>query len=792
MAKVPGYFLTILGGVVIAGWFLGVPYLKSVIPGLATMKFNTALSFLFAGIGLYSLGTEKERKFISLSNCLGILILLIGLLSLIEYTFNQSIGIDELFVKDISSQGPIIISPGRMSIATAVCCMLTGMSIIFFNLKKNKLLIISIAFIIFFCLFDLTGYFYGYKQLYKISSFSSMAIHTALSFIIFSFGILVIHPPHKITNILRSDYPGVVIFRRLLIPVIAASIIMGGFVIFAEENKFFGYQIGITLIIIFIILLSIFTFWYSSNILNKTYEYLKSTNKLMTFLSTIEQFLLYENMDAVFFQKVCKDALATGDFILSSIYVFDSKIKGFNSTTYSNSDGKIEELVSTSSLEQISSIFIDDIKNGQRVILNDLSKNKIQILPKFFSLAAFPLKLKNKVYGAFLLVSDKGNYFTDDKVVLLQKATTYMSFALKQKEIEKSSAYLAAIVANSDDAIISKNLDGIITSWNAGAERIFGYSPEEIIGQSITILIPNNRLDEENFILNKIKSGERVEHFQTLRLHKNGKIINVSETISPIKDSGGKIIGASKIARDITKEKEAEGELNRSKLELQRSNQDLEQFAYVASHDLQEPLRAVAGCIQLLQKRYGGQIDEKADLYIHHAVDGSLRMQKMIDDLLTFSRVGRKSNIELVESEKAFNNAVQNLNVVINENKAQIVPGKLPRVMADSTLLTLLFQNLIANALKFHGSESPRVKIAVEENASDYIFSVKDNGIGIDPQYFKRIFTIFQRLHNKKEYPGTGIGLALCAKIVRTFGGKIWVDSKFGEGSTFFFTIPKK
>ncbi|KFE71174.1 PAS domain-containing protein [Hyalangium minutum] len=236
----------------------------------------------------------------------------------------------------------------------------------------------------------------------------------------------------------------------------------------------------------------------------------------------------------------------------------------------------------------------------------------------------------------------------------------------------------------------------------------------------------------------------------------------------------------------------AERDLRRHAEELSRSNEELQQFAYVASHDLQEPLRMVASYTQLLARRYRGKLDADADEFIGYAVDGVNRMQRLIQDLLAYSRVGtRGREFKPCAVGPVVQRAVENLRKVMEEVGGEVRVGELPAVLGDETQLIQLFQNLVANALKFHGKAPPRVEVAAEAHGRDgWRFTVKDNGLGIDAQYFERIFIIFQRLHGREEYPGTGIGLAICKKIVERHGGRIGVESRPGEGSTFWFTLP--
>jgi light-regulated signal transduction histidine kinase (bacteriophytochrome) len=296
---------------------------------------------------------------------------------------------------------------------------------------------------------------------------------------------------------------------------------------------------------------------------------------------------------------------------------------------------------------------------------------------------------------------------------------------------------------------------------------------------------------DENFIELISSKGNTAPRIQYRVKHKELGYRWVSDSRSVVYDNGHTPVAVVGSMRDITERKETDEKLSQIMAELARSNTELERFAYVASHDLQEPLRMVASYTQLLARRYKGKLDADADEFIGYAVDGATRMQQLINGLLDYSRVGTRGKLfEPTDCEAVFSYAVANLKAAIKETDAVVEHAPLPTVVADATQMVQLFQNLIGNAIKFHSEKKPEVHVGAERDGTEWIFSVRDNGIGIDPQYFDRIFAIFQRLHGRGEYPGTGIGLAICKKIIERHKGRIWVESQPEKGATFYFTLP--
>ena len=355
---------------------------------------------------------------------------------------------------------------------------------------------------------------------------------------------------------------------------------------------------------------------------------------------------------------------------------------------------------------------------------------------------------------------------------------------------ERNAGLLASIVQSSDDAIVSKNLEGIIMSWNQGAERLFGYTADEVIGKSINMLIPPDRIEEEPGILARLRRGERVDHFETIRVRKDGSRLNISLTISPVKDAQGLVVGASKIARDITERVRQEQALQIANAALHQANADLEQFANSASHDLQEPLRILRIYSELLGETFGGQLGQTGDEFIRHIAEGATRMDNLLRGVRTYMQISAADDPPLEETEagEALNRTLLNLQAAIEESGASITVAALPRVRMHEFQMEQLFLNLISNAIRYRNGV-PRIKIAAGFEDRNWLFSVQDNGIGIEPRFKEHIFGVFKRLHSS-EYAGTGMGLAICQRIIERAGGRIWVESEPGNGSTFYFTIP--
>jgi PAS domain S-box-containing protein len=380
-----------------------------------------------------------------------------------------------------------------------------------------------------------------------------------------------------------------------------------------------------------------------------------------------------------------------------------------------------------------------------------------------------------------------------------------------KNQAEDARARLAAIVESSEDGIISKSLDGIITSWNEAAERIFGYTAQEMIGNSIAILIPDDQPDEEPGLLARIRNGHRISHYETTRIRKDGKRINVALTLSPIKDADGRIIGASKIVRDITERKRADKILSEAQArmvqhaellertvaertaKLQETIDVLESFCHSIAHDLRAPLRALSGFSRELQETHQDTLDQDGKETLERIANAALRMDQLILDLL---RLGRISTAELsteqVDLQEILDDALSVLASEFKRVGARLkVCQPLHPVQGNKVLLDQAITNLLGNAIKFvRPNVPPEVTVRTEPKGKMIRVYVEDNGIGIKPAQIRKLFQPFLRLVSADQYPGTGVGLAIVRKAAERLGGSVGVESEPGKGSCFWIDLP--
>jgi PAS domain S-box-containing protein len=671
---------------------------------------------------------------------------LIGLLTLLEYTLGRGVGLDQLFIRDSVTVPPV--PPGRPGINTALDFVLLAVPLARWQLEWRgprwlTEACVGVAGLI--ALAALVGYLYSATALTGLASYTQMALHTALLFLLLSAAILAREPDSPLMIIITQPGAGGAIVRRLLPTMLAVLILLGWVRLKGQEAGLYGTEFGVAmLVLVSMTALAVLT--------------LSSASRLTRDVAA------RESADARF--RAVVESAPSGMLMIDpsgTIVLINRETERlFGYAREELLGGPLERLVPERYRAGHPAFRIDFFRHPQTRAMG--AGRELYGLRKDGS--ELPVEI-----GLNPIETPEGQFVLASVVDITAR--------------KRAEARFRAAVESSPNGMVMIDGGGKILLVNREIERLFGYGREELLGHPIELLVPA-RVRERH-------PGLRTEFFahpQTRSMgagrdlfgvRKDGTEMPVEIGLNPIETDEGLFVLASVV--DITQRK-------RSESELKRSNEELERFAYVASHDLQEPLRMVGSYVQLLAKRYQGKLDKDADDFIGFALDGALRMQRLIQDLLAFSRVStRGADLVPTDADAVLGNALANLKLTIEECGAAVSHDRLPTVKADAGQLEHVFLNLISNALKFRGTAPPRIHIGASREDGNWRFSVRDNGIGIEPQYFERIFVIFQRLNARADYPGTGIGLAIVKKIVERHGGRIWVESAAGSGTTFLFTL---
>ena len=866
----------LVGLAALVGWTFDLPALKSVVPGVVSMKANTALAFVLAGFSLLFLKAIRPNRWTrTLTQVFPAIVALLGLLTLSEYLFGWNLGIDQMLFRE--PPGTVGTSdPGRMAPSTALNFSLLGFALLFpgrktrLGLSSSEILTIPA---IFLAATALIGYAYGAPDITGIGAYTRMAVHTSVVFIALGLGILVAYPSEGLAAIFLADSAGGYMARRLL-PIALASAVFLGWVRLAGENQgLYESAAGTALVVLALMtIVSISTLWNA-----------RSLNASDEQRGQVEQ-ALRESDERT---RELMEHLPVGIGVSSP---------GGNSV-YANST--LLNILGYPSKEEFLKTPVSNL------YANPQDRSRFLELLKGGNVKDFEFQYRRidatLAWGAMDAMMQRNLSGESQIVTVLQDIT-------ERKRAEAERAYNTYVLANVGDAVIATDARFVVTSWSGAAERIYGWRAEEALGRPVDELIRSRVSDDERREFRRILWEKGQLEADYIQYRRDGSPIQVSARTVALRAGDGSITGTVTLsrdvteaqqaerdrdrlfnfsldmlciagfdgyfkqlnpawekalgwtneelmskpyldfvhpedrqptidaagglaegttvitfenryrckdgsyrwiswnsyplmeeklifaaARDITERNNAEEQIARQAKELTRSNAELEQFAYVASHDLQEPLRMVASYTELIAKRYKGKLDAEADEFISYAVDGANRMRALINDLLVYSRMGTGGKeFAPTSMQTVLDVALSNLQVAIRESGAEITHNAMPTVMADGSQLVQVLQNLIGNAITFRRESPPRVHIAAERRGDEWVLSVRDNGIGIDSKYFHRLFTMFQRLHARNEYPGTGIGLAIVKKIVERHLGRVWVESQPGQGSTFYFTIPAK
>jgi len=750
---------------------IGATALVRLLFHLESMPPNEAIGFVLAGAALVLLrpaafaGAGSARRFCG--RLFTAIVAVLGAIAVAQHLFGSYWSADATWPALVPSSD-VIFAP--LTLASSVNFFLIGLALLLLNTETPRgnrpaetlafaeMLVVFFIFVIY--VFSVTSP--------HIVAFSHTTFEAWLAFAMLGFGVLFAQPDRGVVSLLTSEGAGGTLVRRMLPAVICIPLALGWLWLGGKRSDLYHTEVGISLVVVWTVLILGVLIWFSARSLAKTDAKRRRAEEALR---------ASEERTRLIVDTACDAFVAIDD---------EGRITGWNRQAevifgWSRDQAFGRRLVETIVPERHREAHIRGLKRfletGEGPVLN----NRIELTALHRDGHEFPVQLT--IWPVRVGPSFSFNALISD----ITQRKRIEEALLRERNV------LRTLIDNLPDYVYVKDAESrFLVNNTAHVAVLGGASPADVLGKTdvdyfAQELAAKYRADERAVI----ETGRSMVNHEEFVTDCQGRTQWLLTTKVPLRDGRGQIIGLVGISRDITDRKKAEQALSQQTQELARSNAELEQFAYIASHDLQEPLRMVASYVQLLARRYQGKLDPEADEFIGFAVNGATRMQALINDLLTFSRVGNEGPpLETADMEQVLDRVLDNLKVAADESGAVVTRDHLPRVEADSGQLAQLFQNLVSNAIKFHGPAPPRIHVGVSHRNGEWVISVRDNGIGFEPKYADRIFMIFQRLHNRITYPGTGIGLAICKKIVEHNGGRIWAESEPGKGSTFKFTLP--
>jgi len=749
-----GVFSSALGLAVIAGWLIQNPALLRISPSFEPMRFNAAIGFLVSGAALLSFFSGRH----GLVKAFGLIAALLGILTFFQYASGIDIGIDQVFMKDSVSS----VYPGRMAPNTALGFSFTGaalwIQVAIISRHRNLVVGLLGSIITALGLTALLGYLTGIIAINAWEGFIAMAVHTAMGFIAVGSGIIALALKEGRTekNVMRW------------LPIIICVGVLTGTLVFwralaVQERAH----------------------------VNRTAEIKTKAvrNSLHDQIETRTQALLRMAKRWEVHGRPWKTTWESD----AGYYI--SHFPGYRAIGWVDPSFNLRWLVThgnagepgVMNLDRGLSNVLAAARDRKELLLSD----PVIMDGKNVFAAVVPITIDEGFDGFIIGVYNVEELF--DSILPSELTGLYSIEVLKGNNtlFKKSPGLMLT------DNNLAQESELILTgaAWRVrvrptqeALREIRTRLPEVILaaGFAASILLAL----AVHFAL---ASQSRAKTVEGANIKLGQEVAERKRAEEEAESHAAELAEANaRLELEIVERKKAEETAERHAAELERSNAELEQFAYVASHDLQEPLRVIAGYAQLLAKRYKGKLDSDADEFISFVVDGTNRMQMLISDLLAYSKVGSRERVlKPCDCNSMLRSALCTLRAAVEEGNATVTHDLLPTILADEFQMGQLFQNLIGNSIKYRGTVPPKVHISSVVNDSEWLFSVQDNGIGIDPKYHTRVFVIFQRLHGKGEYSGTGIGLAICKKVVENHGGRIWVESTPGAGSTFYFAVPK-
>jgi PAS domain S-box-containing protein len=735
-------------------------------PGSIIMKANMAVALMLFGLSIFLMGFPvKSNIFKWISGTFAAIVFLIGALSLIEEIFSIDLGLDRILAFEPAGTMSGM-NPNRIGLPGSLSLTFLGAGFLLLIAGKRKL---ATFFGLMVCLVNLipaSGYLLNIHLFFSNPRITSIALPTVLALILSGLALIFLKPGKDIKYMIARNEPGDILIRRLLPTILLVPLVIGFLIISGE--KLVNYDsitsTGIQ-VVLFIIIFSLLAFRIRNivNRINASRKY--SENSLRE--SEKKYRLIFETAN---------EGIWITDSNRMTIMVNQrlSEMLGY----------PIDEI-----LGKTSSDFLFDDQEEIRLEISDILKSGMKTSREF--------KFRRKDGSILWAISNASPVLDNQGRVI--KIVAMLTDITKRKKAEnalnEAKEKLNLALESGNIGIWEWDLKSDETLWDERMQLMFGVKPGSFENTHKAFV---NLIHEEDIWHLEKAINETVNHgkpyvilYRTKPV--NGKIKFITSRAIVNKFENGKPVSLLGVCFDITSlREETDYTILKLNEELLRSNKELEHFAYVASHDLQEPLRMVSCFTQLLADQYKGKLDDKANDYINYAVEGSNRMYELLNGLLAYSRIHTKGkNFTEIDTGLVLSDVLKNLSLKIKESKATIVTDELPVIYADGTQMIQLFQNLFSNAIKF-SPEKPRIYISYKITGNKYCFAVKDYGIGIESQYFEKIFHIFQRLLPRDKFEGTGIGLAICKRIVERHGGEIWLESEPGKGSTFYFTIPIK